>query len=169
MIERLRAYRRLASCLLVGASGAMAQAAPTCDAVEYRQFDFWVGEWNVHTPDGKLAGTNRIEREYDGCVLHERYDTARGYKGESLNTYDTGRKVWHQTWVDNQSTLLLLNGGLRGASMVLEGQTVAASGQTTRHRITWTPNSNASVRQHWESTDEKGQWSTLFDGLYTRK
>jgi hypothetical protein len=25
------------------------------------------------------------------------------------------------------------------------------------------------VRQHWESTDEKGQWSTLFDGLYTRR
>ena len=169
MIDRLHAYRSLALCLLVGASGAMAQAAPTCDAVEYRQFDFWVGEWNVHTPDGKLAGTNRIEREYDGCVLHERYDTARGYKGESLNTYDTGRKAWHQTWVDNQGTLLLLEGGLRGASMVLEGQTVAASGQTTRHRITWTPNSNGSVRQHWESTDEKGQWSTLFDGLYTRR
>jgi len=25
------------------------------------------------------------------------------------------------------------------------------------------------VRQHWESTDAKGQWTTAFDGTYSRK
>ena len=63
----------------------------------------------------------------------------------------------------------LLEGGLRGASMVLEGQGVGADGEIRRHRITWTPNADGSVRQHWESTDRKGQWSTAFDGSYTRK
>jgi len=160
----------LTVCMLEAASAASGQVAVAgCNSAEYHQFDFWVGEWHVHTPDGKLAGNNRIEHEYDHCVLHERYVGARGYSGESLNTYDGGRKVWHQTWVDNQGTLLLLEGGLRGSSMVLEGQSIATSGQTTKHRITWTPNSNGSVRQHWESTDDKGQWSTVFDGLYTRK
>jgi hypothetical protein len=77
--------------------------------------------------------------------------------------------VWHQTWVDNQGTLLLLEGGMRSGSMVLEGQSTAADGQLTRHRISWTPNADGSVRQHWESTDAKGQWSTAFDGRYTRK
>jgi hypothetical protein len=123
----------------------------------------------VHAPDGKLAGVNRIEREYDGCVLHERYTTERGYKGESLNVYDPGRKVWHQTWVDNQGTLLLLEGSFRAPSMVLEGQTKTADGKVTKHRITWTPATDGSVRQHWESTDAKGHWSTAFDGRYTRK
>ena len=33
-----------------------------CADPAYRQFDFWIGEWQVHTPDGKLAGTNRITR-----------------------------------------------------------------------------------------------------------
>ena len=138
-------------------------------ARERRQFDFWLGEWEVRTPNGKLAGVNRIEREYDGCVMHERYTTERGYKGESLNSYDAGRKVWHQTWVDNEGTLLLLEGGLRGTSMVLQGQARAENGQSTKHRITWTPNADGTVRQHWESTDAKGKWSTAFDGLYTRK
>jgi hypothetical protein len=65
--------------------------------------------------------------------------------------------------------LLLLEGGLRGKSMVLEGQTIGANGQVIKHRISWTPNADGSVRQHWESTDAKGQWSTAFDGSYTRK
>lgn len=150
-----------------GGSGAMAASA--CEAPEYRAFDFWIGEWYVRTPDGKLAGTNRIAREYDGCVLHERYETGRGYSGESLNTYDAGRKLWHQTWVDTSGTLLLLEGGARDGGMVLEGQTVGTDAQVTKHRITWTPNANGRVRQLWESTDAKGQWRIIFDGMYSRK
>lgn len=161
--------RRTVVAVLVAAFASTAAAAGACDASDHRQFDFWLGEWNVHTPDGKLAGVNFISSEYGGCVLHERYSTNRGYSGESLNTYDAARKVWHQTWVDSSGTLLLLEGGLRGRSMVLEGQTMGADSQATKHRISWTPNTDGSVRQHWESTDSKGHWSTAFDGTYTRK
>jgi hypothetical protein len=140
-----------------------------CDDAVARQFDFWIGDWNVHTPDGKLAGTNRITREYEGCVLHERYSTARGYSGESLNAYDVGRKVWHQTWVDNEGSLLLLEGSFVNGQMQLAGQTLARDGKVTKHRITWTPNADGTVRQFWESTDANGQWITAFDGRYSRK
>jgi hypothetical protein len=162
---------RKASMLLLAACGcsAGASAAPACQAPEHRQFDFWVGTWEVRTPDGKLAGHNRIEREYGGCVLHERYVNDRGFSGESLNAYDPGRQVWHQTWVDNAGTLLLLEGGWRDGRMVLEGQTTAPGGKVTRHRISWTPQADGRVRQHWESTDAQGQWGTTFDGMYTRK
>jgi len=76
---------------------AIAFAAPPCDAPQFREFDFWIGDWQVFKPDGTVAGTNRIEQEYGGCVLHEHYQTAKGYSGESLNTYDLGRKRWHPT------------------------------------------------------------------------
>ena len=135
-----------------------------CSDPAYRQFDFWIGQWQVFKTDGTLAGSNRIEKEYGGCVLHERYSTPKGYQGQSLNTYDTTRKLWHQTWVDNTGLLLLLEGHLVDGRMVLEG----ASG-TTRHRITWTPNADGSVRQFWESTDAGGQWTGAFDGLYRKK
>ncbi|WP_265583832.1 hypothetical protein [Chitinimonas koreensis] len=95
---------------IIASSMSIAMAASPCDSSAHRAFDFWLGEWQVHTPDGKLAGTNRISSEYNGCVLHERYDTGRGFSGESLNSYDAGRKVWHQTWVDTSGTLLLLEG-----------------------------------------------------------
>lgn len=158
--------RRLLLALLLPFP-AFAETPAPCAMDAFRQFDFWLGTWNVHTPDGKLAGTNRITAEYGGCVLHERYDTSRGYSGESLNTYDPGSRRWHQTWVDNQGTLLLLDGGLRGTSMVMEGKTRDTAGTVTRHRITWTPNADGSVRQHWESTDATGKWTTAFDGRYT--
>ena len=143
--------------------------AAACDSSAFRQFDFWLGEWQVHTPDGKLAGKNRIEREYDGCVIHEHYTTDRGYSGESLNIYDEPRKVWHQTWVDNSGTLLSIEGQFVDGKMVLQGQSTGGDGLITHHRITWTPNTDGSVRQLWESTDAKGKWSVAFDGRYTKR
>jgi hypothetical protein len=145
------------------------EAAAACDTAAHRAFDFWLGQWQVRKPDGQLAGSNRIEREHGGCVIHERYSTGRGYSGESLNVYDATRKVWCQTWVDSAGTLLLLEGGLRDGKMVLEGTTTGTDGKGVRHRISWTPNSDGSVRQFWESTDAQGAWGTTFDGLYTRQ
>jgi hypothetical protein len=149
---------------------APAQAPPPpCASAEHRAFDFWLGEWNVHSAGGKLAGTNSIKREIGGCVLHERYATGRGYSGESFNAYDAPRQTWHQTWVDSDGLLLLLEGGIRDGKMVLEGQTTAADGTVTRHRITWTPNPDGSVRQLWESTTPDGASTVAFDGKYTRR
>ncbi len=147
---------------------AYAQQAP-CSDPGYRQFDFWLGKWEVFGLDGKLVATNSIEKEYGGCVVHERYATLKMYTGESLNTYDPARKVWHQTWVDNTGMLLLLEGKFDGKSMVLEGKTLDTAGKEIRHRITWTPNTDGSVRQLWGSTDAKGTRTVAFDGLYKRK
>jgi hypothetical protein len=152
------------ACAFALAAGG---AAAACEAPESRQFDFWLGEWQVTAANGKHAGTNRIVREYGGCVIHERYTTPRGYAGESLNAWDADRKVWHQTWVDSSGTLLLLEGGLAGASMVLRGPGID-EGRPVKHRITWTPNADGSVRQHWETAAEDGQWKTTFDGTYRK-
>ncbi|MEQ1516386.1 MAG: hypothetical protein ABL931_07860, partial [Usitatibacteraceae bacterium] len=55
-------------------SGASAAArAKPCLSIENRQFDFWIGDWDVTTPDGKLAGTNLIKPILAGCVLHENW------------------------------------------------------------------------------------------------
>ncbi|MDP9142083.1 MAG: hypothetical protein M3O62_14995 [Pseudomonadota bacterium] len=156
------------SILLSMPAASQSPPAGPCSSSEHRQFDFWLGNWQVRKPDGGIAGINRIESEYGGCVMHERYTTGRGYRGESLNIYDASRKLWHQTWVDNSGLLLILEGSFNGKSMVLEGQT-AGDAQPTKHRITWTPNPDGTVRQLWESTDEKGSWAVAFDGLYSKR
>jgi hypothetical protein len=165
MLRKIVTLSQLTFCLLTPYIPAF--AAP-CDTDAHRAFDFWLGEWRVTTPDGKVAGINRIEQRYGGCVVSERYVTGRGFSGESLNMYDSGRGVWHQTWVDNTGTLLLLEGGIKQGKMVLEGKNRDGDGKITQHRITWTPNKDGSVRQLWESSDEKGHWKTVFDGHYKR-
>jgi len=150
--------------LLLAAAAADAADKP-CSAPEHRQFDFWIGEWRVTTPDGKHAGDNRIEKILDGCALHENWRGASGGQGFSYNAYDEHRKVWHQTWVDKQGNLLLLEGALRTGQMVLEGTQGG-----TLHRIAWEPRKDGTVRQLWESSADQGRtWKTEFDGLYRRK
>jgi hypothetical protein len=155
-----------AALLLLACADPGAQPDPKpCTAPEHRQFDFWVGDWRVTTPDGKHAGDNRIESILDGCALHESWRGASGGAGFSYNAYDEHRKVWHQTWVDRQGNLLLLEGGLREGSIVLSGTQGA-----TLNRVTWTPRADATVRQLWEASADQGKtWKTVFDGIYRRR
>ncbi len=154
---------------LSSASTVYAQRPSPCTSAAHRAFDFWLGEWQVHGANGKLAGTNLITSAHAGCVLRESYRTPGNYSGESINIYDASRKLWHQTWADSSGLLLTLEGGLQDGKMVLEGRVPGTGGSTVKHRITWTPNADGSVRQHWESTDSNGKWTTAFDGKYTRK
>ena len=164
-----RSVRHQALFAAISLLAAAAPAGAACDAPEHKAFDFWLGEWDVYGPKGKLAGRNSIKKEYDGCVVHERYETERGYRGESLNMYDPRRKVWHQTWVDSSGLLLILEGALEDGKMVLSGQTAGKEGSVVKHRVSWTPNPDGTVRQFWESTNDAGQWTVTFDGRYQRR
>jgi hypothetical protein len=140
---------------------------PNCRAVEHHQFDFWIGDWEVFQPNGQKAGENRIEPIADGCALLENWSGRGNFSGKSLNIYDRSDRRWHQTWVDNSGSLLVLAGGLVGKAMVM-GSDHAAPGAW--QRITWTPNDDGSVRQLWESSADAGTtWAVQFDGKYVRR
>ena len=136
-----------------------------------RQFDFWIGEWDVHTPEGRLAGRNVITAIVEGHGLREEWRGAGGLTGTSLNAWSDERQVWHQTWIDSSGTLLLLDGGLRDGAMVIEGDGRSDDGRAVRHRITWSTveGDPDRLRQHWEMSDDAGRtWETAFDGRYER-
>jgi hypothetical protein len=142
---------------------------PACTAPEHRQFDFWVGEWDVRNPAGQQLGVNRIERVEGGCGLQENWASSRGaYTGRSINAYRPETRQWHQTWLGNDGGLLLLDGKYADGKMVLEGKSVGADGKPLLNRITWSKLDGGGVRQLWEqSADEGKTWSTAFDGLYS--
>jgi hypothetical protein len=152
------------------AGGAQQPASPPCAGAEYRQFDFWVGTWDVFNPRGTRVGTNTIDSILAGCALHERWQSAGANRGFSYNMYDRTTGRWHQTWVDNGGLLLLLDGALRNGSMVLSGMSTNAQGQPVVNRITWTAFTADSVRQLWEiSADQGATWTVSFDGRYVRR
>lgn len=151
------------------AGAGQAPAPQPCTGLEFRQFDFWIGEWTVtDATSGKEAGRNTISREYGGCVLVERWRGTRGMTGSSFNVFVPEEKKWVQIWVDSTGLLLRLSGDLRDGSMRMEGEGLGA-GQRTLNRITWTPRPDGTVRQLWEiSTGARRQWTVAFDGLYRR-
>lgn len=175
-MSRSRTLRTIVAALVLAVSArnlpsAHATDAPRkrpvpCTAPEYRQFDFWIGDWSVTTRDGKFAGTNLITRPLGECVIQEHWAGSQGGKGESYNVYDAARGVWHQTWVDDSGNTLLLDGHFENGRMVLSG-TQTASGKPVINRITWTPVKPGEVEQLWESSTDDGKtWTEQFLGIY---
>jgi hypothetical protein len=155
----------------LGTMIAQTKAPCPCCTPEYRQFDFWLGDWET-TADGKVAGQNHIVIIQDSCVIQENWTGTDGqYTGTSYNYYDPQDQQWHQTWIDNQGQSLRLAGELVGKNMVLKsGPMKNRDGETVYHQITWTPNQDGSVRQHWQVAKvHSDDWKTLFDGLYQKK
>ncbi len=143
------------------------QAPKPCDSEQHRQFDFWVGDWEVSQPDGKVVGSNRIEKILDGCVIKENW-VGGSMRGESYNI--STASGWHQTWVDTTGRLLTLDGELQNGKMVLAGQTQGQDGKPIQHEIAWTPMEDGRVKQHWRTSRDAGKtWSDAFVGLYARK
>jgi hypothetical protein len=143
---------------------AGAQQRKPCIADAFRQFDFWVGNWQVFDPSGKRVGSNRIERAHGGCALIESWQGNGGLSGTSLNIHDRSDGQWHQTWVDSSGTRLSLSGGMEGQRMVMKS---AASNTGHVNRISWEPLVGGKVRQLWETSADGGKtWVTAFDGLY---
>jgi len=173
-MQRFSRLFLLASVLMTPLAVAQVPAAapPPCATPAHRQFDFWVGEWDVRKPDGTKAGQSRVERILEACVIFENWTGATGFAGKSFNLYNATTGRWEQFWVDQSGVRLHLQGGLEGERMVLAGTretTDVQTGPAQRERISWTPNADGSVRQLWETSKDDGRtWTTSFDGLYRR-
>jgi hypothetical protein len=139
-----------------------------CVAPEYRQFDFWLGDWDtfeLNAPDKSIA-RNHVESILDGCTLREVYEQSDGLVGQSFTIYDATRKVWHQSWVTNRGQLLMLEGSMQNDRMVLVGDDRAADGKPRKLRGTWL-RVEGGVREIAETSVDNGKtWQPLFDIVF---
>jgi len=130
---------------------------------EFRQFDFWVGDWTV-TISGQVVGTNRIEKTLDGCALIENWVSAGGIAGKSLNVYDSATGKWRQRYVDESGRMTDYVGEFRDGAMRFEA---TMNGQPAR--MTFTPLEGGKVRQLIEQSADNGKsWTSTFDGTYAK-
>lgn len=163
----------LAVLSLIGASAAHAQPPPpkpACAAPEHRQFDFWIGEWDVvFSANGRPAGHSLVERLYGDCVLRENWTGAGGYSGGSLNIYDRASRTWRQTWTGSDGSLTEYGGGLQGRNMVFLARETVEDGQRVVRRMSFIPLPDGAVRQFIEvSKDQGGHWTPEYDLTYRR-
>ena len=162
-------------CLVITiATNARATAqnskARACAAAEYRQFDFFAGDWDgfeIEKPEVRIAH-NRVSWILDGCVLLEDYQGTDGSHGESFTTYDLSRKVWHQTWVTNRGALLVIEGGMQGDAMVLSGTDRTPDGKERLVRGVWKAVAGGVRETAVRSTDGGKTWVPWFDMIFRK-
>ena len=136
---------------------------------EFRQFDFWIGEWTVKNPQGNPAGTSSVQLILGSCIIFENWTGGGGTNGKSFNIYDTKDKKWHQSWVDDKGAFTHYIGGLVDGKMVVVADTII-NGKKGLAKMTFTPLPNGDVRQFGEnSVDEGKTWTVAFDLTYSRK
>ena len=148
-----------------------ATTSPCEQDPEFREFDFWVGEWEVHGTDGTFLGENTVSSDEGGCVLTEQWRGAKGSTGMSINYLDRMTDEWVQSWHAAGGYQILIRGGMTDEGMLLSGTIhLIATGQTSPFRGLWTPLPDGRVRQYFEqSNDDGATWEPWFEGFYSRK
>lgn len=136
---------------------------------EHKQFDFWVGDWDVRTPQGQLAGTNTIQRLEDGCLILENWTGSQGGTGKSMNFYNAATGKWRQTWVSSTGGVTEYEGSYKDGAMRYEGETTRA-GTKLMLRLTFFDLGPDRVRQFAEQSSDGGKtWTVTYDFTYIRK
>ncbi len=160
----------LSTCLL------MAQDKEPCSAPEAKQFDFWLGSWEVSWKDttqtsGVASGTNTISKILNNCVIHEQFSGAPGSPliGKSYSVFNIRTKKWHQTWVDNAGAYLDFIGHWENDKMILS-RSVEIKGKTFVQRMVWYNISHEKFDWNWEGSKDGGKtWIVNWQISYNRK
>lgn len=143
-----------------------------CSAPEARQFDFWLGEWDLSWDGG--SGRNTITYKFGSCVIEENFradqpsDESNPLKGSSVAVYSPQLKKWRQTWVDNQGSYLDFSGGFSDGKMTLSRE-AAKNGEKYYQRMVWYNIEKDSLDWNWEKSKDGAKWKTLWKIHYQRR
>jgi len=141
------------------------------DVFDGTELDFWLGDWDVSWEGGQ--GANRLERILDGRVIHERFEEAAGagddaLRGESWSSFEPGRALWRQTWVDNQGGYLDLVGEQVDGWFAF-ARRAPERGPKARQRMVFRDVAEDAFRWTWEFSDDDGAtWSVRWEIAYRR-
>ncbi len=134
-----------------------------------REFDFWVGDWDVYqTGTTNLVGHNLIQIIADGCGLLENWTNLGNRTGKSINFIDANNK-WKQSWVGggNQE---FVNGEYKEGAMRFTFENTSPQGAKIMGRFIFFNEKPGQVRQFNETSSDGGKtWVTSYDFTYLKK
>lgn len=142
-----------------------------CSSIEYSQFDFWVGNWNVYNDKGALIGVNNIVKMTNACTIQENWTSKTSKsKGTSYNYFNKIDNSWNQVWIDNSGFSLILKGKFEKGKMILNSEIIKSKKGSYRNQIIWEKKKDNSVVQIWNYINENGKViKEVFKGLYKKR
>jgi hypothetical protein len=128
------------------------------------ELGFWLGEWDLTWEGGH--GTNRISRTLRDRVILEEFEEASdsgsatdggadALHGRSWSVFDPDRRLWRQTWVDDQGSYLDLVGGRAEGCFTFE-RAAPERGDRARQRMVFRDVTPEAFRWTWESSPDDG-------------
>jgi len=155
---------------------AIENAFPCMRNTQAREFDFWLGDWDVYNRGTTvLVGHSKIEIASGGCMVLENW-TAVGdppHNGKSMNFVDPETNKWIQVWVgssgiNNLNITRFYDGEYKdGAMRFVFDRTV--QGQKMIGRFIFYNEGPNQVRQFNEQSADAGKtWTTSYDFTYQR-
>lgn len=144
-------------------------AMPCLRESGYRQFDFWIGSWNVvDSKTNQSVGSSEITSILDECVIMENWMPINGVAGKSFNMYLVGDHKWRQTYVDANGTFSEYYDG-EFTDQAMRFKLKMAPGDSTLKRMTFYVINKDCVRQLGELSKDGGvTWESEFDLTYGR-
>lgn len=147
-----------------------------CIAPQQKQFDFWLGQWDLTWPGEKKDetghGTNTITRTLGGCIVQENFsggDSMR-LRGISVSTFDVNAGRWKQTWVDNEGGYLDFVGQFRDGQMILQREATRNDGTKFLQRMVWKNITLNEFDWTWEASHDGGKtWQVNWPIHYKRR
>ncbi|MFT3695073.1 MAG: hypothetical protein QM831_18190 [Kofleriaceae bacterium] len=158
---------------VAGAGAPAAKPGAKCPAAEFRQFDFWVGDWDTFEVVGdtsKSIARTHVDLIAGGCAVHELYEQTDGLIGDSILSFDPVKKAWQQTWTTNGGSLMVLNtnGVFKDGAVTIEGEYHSGTGAKFITRITWKKEGEGVRESSTLSKDGGKTWEPNFDVLFKK-
>lgn len=152
-----------------------------CAKPEAREFDFWLGEWDVYDEKGALQGADKVEVTNDNCTLLQTWKqqtdqwrpvgAPNRYHGMSMTTFtglNKGFPKWSQVWTDNGGVMLLFTGEKNDkGEMVLQTKINHKEWPETRYVYAPQPDGTMVLTGTYLMADGKEQ--PAFKYLYKRR
>jgi len=135
---------------------------PPCYSKEAHQFDFWLGNWDLHwfTSEGKTAyGKNNVKKILGSCVINENFSTngEKPFVGKSYSVYNSKMKFWEQTWVDNSGGYIIFSGKFKKGKMTFTRKFKGKEDKEIIQRMVFYNISKNNLDWDWESSNDKGK------------
>jgi hypothetical protein len=158
---------------------AQNQQQRPCDTPAGQQFDFWLGEWELTWPaeqwggqKGDISkGTNSVTKILDDCIIQENFKYPDGeFNGTSLSVYNAVKRIWQQTWVDNNGGYLVFTGEFIDSRMELRTEVRETNDKQIVSRMVFKNITESSIDWDWQRSEDNGKtWQDVWNIHYERK